>query len=300
MPEFLNDPRIVERVPLELLLSIFGASSTRALGTVEGFKAYAGATAAKFAPFLGRRNPELGSIYCSAYQRLKNIQPAEYVFKNALVQRQVFGGRGGCEQKKIYFEFRAGASKLDALVVDDSISAFEIKTDRDDFARLPSQLQDYQSRFSLVWVVAGQRHCDRLQRSVGPGVGIAVLKDGRRIEILREALPSECLSSESMIGCLRKDEYLRVLAGFGLDARGIPNTRVFGAALELARSIEPSILQDALRVELRSRKVMLSKNALKMVPLALRAAALTHDWDLNEVRSVLENLKSKIFERRKM
>src|SRR4051812_4946444 len=65
-----------------------------------------------------------------------------------------------------------GAARADVAVVNGSLAAFEIKSDRDTLARLPAQAEAYQRVFDQVTIIVGGRYIERIVEAVPDSWGI--------------------------------------------------------------------------------------------------------------------------------
>ncbi|WP_133949773.1 sce7726 family protein [Rhodanobacter sp. TND4FH1] len=242
----------------------------------------------------GPQNPCIADVYEAAFAHLSRNQPAEYFYKNAVLQRSVLSSHGS-RRSRVFFEFRAGKSKLDALIVRDSMHAYEIKTELDHFRRLPSQIADYQQRFSHVWLLTSERQAARLESQVADSVGIAYMSSRRTFEILREASRDTAnLRAESILQCLRRNEYLNVVREFGFSEADIPNTLVFREAMKFAAHLDPEVVHEATLARLMDRPRPLSVTALMKLPLYIRAAAVASRCSDGDVDIILGNLAGKL------
>lgn len=240
----------------------------------------------------GPKNPRLSEVYEAAYEFLSRNQPAEYFYKNALLQRSLLS-RHGSRSSRVLFEFRTGGSKLDALVIRESMHAYEIKTELDHFRRLPTQIADYKTRFANVWVLSSGRKIAGLERSVDKSVGLACVSSRHVFSIVREA---ECdfsrLKSDNILECLRRSEYLSVLRKFGFSEAGMPNTVLFGEAMRFSRTLNPELVHREALLCLLQRNDSVSAGLLGGLPLAVRAAALMSglkDVDVSCLQGVLRS-----------
>lgn len=242
----------------------------------------------------GPKNPRMADVYEVVFAHLSRNQPAEYFYKNVVLQRSLLS-RHGSKHSRVFFEFRAGKSKLDALIVHDSMHAYEIKTELDHFRRLPTQIADYQQRFSHVWLLSSERQVVRLESQVPESVGIAYVSSRRTFEIVREASRNTAqLRADSILECLRRSEYLKVVREFGFSDADIPNTLVFREAMRFAAQLDPEMVHDATLARLKERPHALSVSALARLPLYIRAAAVASHCSDEDVRVLLGNLASKV------
>ncbi|MGN6383084.1 MAG: sce7726 family protein [Dyella sp.] len=242
----------------------------------------------------GPKRIRVSEVYEAAFAHLSRNQPAEYFYKNALLQRNVLS-RYGSKRARVFFEFRAGKSKLDALVVRESMHAYEIKTDLDHFRRLPTQIADYQLRFAHVWLLASEKQAARLEAQVPASVGIAFMSPRRTFEVARAAsLHTSQLRSESILECLRRSEYLRVVREFGFSDSGVPNTLVFRRAMDFSRRLDPLQVHEATLTALKARSSALSAASLARLPLYMRAAAVASSCGDKQIETLLANLAKRV------
>jgi hypothetical protein len=148
----------------------------------------------------------LEEFYDAALVALIRQDRSEYVYKNAIAQK-ILLGRHSVKTTALLFEFKSGRSKLDALLLNGSSNAYEIKTSKDELRRLETQIPDYQERFEHVWVLSSDRHLQRLKAILPREIGIAVLSDRYRISTVRKAgRRVKFLRSQAMFESMRRDE----------------------------------------------------------------------------------------------
>jgi hypothetical protein len=66
------------------------------------------------------------------------------------------------------------SSRADILTLDDELCGYEIKSDRDSFARLGDQMTSYRHIFDRVFIVTTERHRAKALSVRPPGVGVLV------------------------------------------------------------------------------------------------------------------------------
>ena len=164
-------------------------------------------------------------FYEEALDVLRCQDKHEYVYKNVLA-RKLLLGKHSLNTASMFFEFRAGDSKLDALIINGSSHAYEIKTELDELKRLPRQLQDYQKRFEHVWVLTNDRHVAGVMEITSDDIGISVLNKKCQISVVRAAKKQhKYLDSAAIMSSLRRDEYIQIAKNFGFDDIGIPDRK---------------------------------------------------------------------------
>ena len=281
-------------LPSHELWRLFSSSTVRDLANVNGGEVARSLITKIDLPQRSLRKARLSDVYESVFMQLMRKKPPEYAYKNALLQRNIFG-KAGSKRARVFFEFRAGTSKLDALVARESMHAFEIKTEFDHFRRLPGQLSDYTQRFAHVWVFVSERHASRIEAQVGSDIGVAFMTAKHTFEVIREASRQvKNLRSEKILECLRRSEYLDIVKEFGFQEIEIPNTRLFGEAMRFASKLNPQVVHEATLAQLRGRMRGLSARTLATIPLYLRAAVVAANLGDSDVGELLQNLDSRV------
>ena len=263
----------LEGVPEKELRGIFSTKVLRDIATsgVSPILSDLAAVLIRTGRISGRET--LADLYSASFTVCAASEKSEYVYKNALVEKYLFG-RHSLRTAAALFEIAVGTSKLDALLITDAMAAFEIKTERDELGRLEGQVRAYQRAFPRVWLFTCDRHVVAAEKILPPEVGLAVLTKRYRISVLRPALTHDSnLDRSTMFRMLRQAELLRFLAAN--DAGITPNTRVLSRALEIAASIEPVAINRFVASQLKSRATAnVSLAAILPRPLAALALAL--------------------------
>jgi hypothetical protein len=173
--------------------------------------------------------------------------------------------------------------------------AYEIKTDLDHFRRLPTQIADYQQRFAYVSVLTSARGATRLEAQLPTAVGIAFLSKRGCFEVVRDAsLHVAHLRPDSILECLRRSEYLKVVRAFGFYDLDFPNTLVHRESMKFSLGLDPVVVHEATLGVLKERKRALTVNALASLPLYVRAAAASSRCGDKDIAVLLGNLARKV------
>jgi len=158
----------------------------------------------------------IGDMFDAAYDTLQRDYRNEYVFKNTVVSKIVFG-RHRPTTASALLELSLGDSYADVAIMNGTSTVYEIKTDLDSFARLPSQLTDYQTRVEHVHVVVSDRRVVAAERQVPEGVGlIALLRDGTLRTIRDAASNLPRIRADHLFGSLRQTEATQILEANGI------------------------------------------------------------------------------------
>ena len=230
----------------------------------------------------------LGQIYEVSYVECARTERIEYVYKNALVEKKILG-RHSLRTASAMFEVSVGGSKLDALLLTASASAYEIKTERDELGKLASQIADYQRAFPKVWVFTCEKHLSAVERQVSPSVGISILGKRYRIKVVREAESfTASLDVPSMLRLLRKRELLDLIGDGGDD---LPNTRIFSEALRAASSGEAVDLNKYV-LGILKRRALSNTPLAEVLPRSLAASALALNLNPTQTSRLIDALRS--------
>ncbi|QTV78979.1 sce7726 family protein [Microbacterium sp. NIBRBAC000506063] len=235
-------------------------------------------------------NASLADVFELAFSTLRQLgNRDDYVYRSAVTQKIVLG-KHNLRTTTVLNELRAGSSKADVVVLNGTSTAYEIKSERDSFQRLPSQLADYRSVFASVNIVTSPAQADEVLRLAPDDVGVLVLSSRFRVQSVREAvnLP-ERTRSLSILATLRVDEAIRVLQALNVPFPDVPNTRRWSelrAVFAELRSVD--VHAKAVTVLKSSRSRAGLEPFIKQLPKPLSAAILSADLS----SSAQKNLQS--------
>lgn len=214
----------------------------------------------------------LAHAFDNAYATSASTYRSEYYYKNLLVSRIVFG-RHSTRTAAALVELGAGASIADLIVVNGTSTAYEIKTDLDDFSRLPAQLDDYRRCFERTFVVVSEGRTAAADHQLPPDVGlIAVRARGRLSEVRPARSGLDRLDPSAMFGLLHQAEVLNVLRRALSYEVDVPPARLWERTRALFTTLPVDVAHVHTTTELRSRGMRASRLA-EAVPPSLRARA---------------------------
>lgn len=221
-----------------------------------------------------------------AYERLLSSSRPEYVYKNILLSKMVFGKYSPSTTSWLY-EFRVGDARADAVLVNGVATAFEIKTDLDDFSRAKSQLEAYYSCFDRVVFVVGNGQVDKALRELPNYVGILRLSNRCQLSEVRDVVSyTERLSSEAMFHLFRKSERIDLQRKHGVHTDHLSPIEQYSAARDAISLLPSKVVHRDFVEALRKRSPAIKKAAIShRLPDSLRAAAFGYkmrnsDWFL--------------------
>lgn len=186
----------------------------------------------------------------------------EHVYKNA-VANQLLLRRHRISRTTMLSEFKVGSSVADCVIVNGRGTAYEIKTELDNSARLRQQLEDYARVFSIRVVVTHHTLVESYQSIVQEsGAGLMALGPRGGLQEIIEATPDESrLDTVTMMKALRKSEYERIVASLTGDRITVPNGRHFSAHAAVARDIPTERFHHEFLDALRQRRLPAGSDA---------------------------------------
>jgi len=158
-----------------------------------------------------RPSATLGDAFDAAHALLAHGYRSEYVFKNALVSKIVYGRHSPATATALV-EQQMGNSVADLMVVNGTSTAYEIKTDLDQFVRLDAQLADYCSRAERVYVVTSESRAAAAAARAPHHVGVIGLRSNGSLAMVRIADSNmERLQHDHLFTMLRTGELKTLL-----------------------------------------------------------------------------------------
>ena len=180
-------------------------------------------------------------------------------------------------------EFRVGNSIADIVLFNGSSKAFEIKTELDSNRRLQGQIADYTKIFDQCYIITDESLVDKyLNENDSVGV-IALSKLSRSIKLteVRKAKINENIDPETLIRCIRTNEYKNIVSTFYGELPEMNSFNMFEICLQLIKKIPPVELRKLFLNEVKTRKT--NTSFLKSYEKELRQLALAMQLDEKEV-----------------
>lgn len=131
--------------------------------------------------------------------------------RRQLVARAVAESGRVCEE----FALERGAVRIDLAVVTHHLEGFELKSDRDSFARLAEQMHTYNRVFDRITLVTGSMFEDAARALMPRWWGLVVARHdpvlGLRLTTMRDATSNPGQDAHSLAMLLWRDEAIGVL-----------------------------------------------------------------------------------------
>jgi hypothetical protein len=235
----------------------------------------------------------LASAFDQAFAFMVRDYRNEYVFKNSLVSKLVFG-RHSPKTASALLELRVGNSWADLVVINGTSTTYEIKTDLDQFARLSSQLRDYEARSEFVNVVASDRRASSAEKILPSHVGVLALRPDGSLSTIRAAQSNlNRMTSDHLFSLLRTAEAAEILRkqrGYVLD---VPSGEAWKRVRALFGELSVEEAHRGVVSQLRRR----GRSGFNLVtdadfPVSLRALAYATELSAVGRQRLLERLRA--------
>lgn len=141
------------------------------------------------------------------YSFLSDNWRNEYFVKNELLRHYLVEQKPSKDAVALT-QLPIGLSRADFVVVNGDGVVYEIKTDRDSFERLESQLKDYYKVFSKVYVVVGDVLLEEAKQRLSKSkTGILHLGKDNHLTKIKAAIPDKrSFDALTMLRMFRRDE----------------------------------------------------------------------------------------------
>lgn len=163
-------------------------------------------------------------------------------------EHSVVGDTAIIHEMKVY----RPTARVDVAVVNGEISAFEIKSDVDSFARLKDQIAGYSAVFDRVSIVTTSRQVRLARQKVPRWWGIAV-SDGFSISVKRSAKRNPHRRLTSLLFSLTRSELISILQTNNA-ARGHSSSSIATLVETAAQRISEDDIRASCRSVLKRRR----------------------------------------------
>lgn len=184
-----------------------------------------------------------------------------------VLEHSVTGDTTILHEMKVY----RPTARVDVAVVNGEITAFEIKSDVDSFARLKDQIAGYDAVFDRISIVTTSRQIKLARQKIPRWWGIAV-SDGISISIKRTAKRNPHRQLTSLLFSLSRSELISILRAN--DASQGHSSSSIAALVQLAvqRISEDDIRASCRNVLKRRRGRYISPSSSSLAPASIRSA----------------------------
>lgn len=233
----------------------------------------------------------LQSLFDYSYDLIAKDYPNEYIYKNAITNK-ILLGKHSLNTSFMLNEFRANKSKVDCVVINGTLTVYEIKTAYDNFKRLDKQLDDYKKVFEKIYVITADKHIDKLDYLKNQGIGIMRYNQNGKISTIFDAQSQfESLDLGIIFDSLRQPEYTKIIQDLCGYIPDVPNTKIYITCRELFCTIDKIKAYKEVIYHLKQRGNKQSlKDFIIKVPKSLKARAIDNVLTAKEQAKFLEIL----------
>lgn len=148
-----------------------------------------------------------------------------------------------------------GRSRIDLAVVNCAFHGYEIKSDRDTLARLPSQAESYGKVFDYCTLVTTERHAAKAKSVIPDWWDILIpAPSGDSLILFWKGERNEECSPLSQARLLWRDELLVLLESYGCD-RGVRSKTRYKMAERAAEALDSETVSLEVRAQLKRRRL---------------------------------------------
>lgn len=214
----------------------------------------------------------LFQLFQSYWQSLLKSYRSEYVYKNMLATKLIFG-RHSPRTTAFFTEFSVGKSIADVVIVNGATTVYEIKTEFDSVRRLATQLNDYKKAFDKIFIVTDPDKVAQTLATVDDAVGVLSLTNNGTLRSHRDAsVDIQKIDPLMLFRCLRRSEYVTGLEPFFGPVAHLPNGVIAAECEKLFLQLH---LDDARAIFLRALKSRTNEesfvNFVASLPASLKA-----------------------------
>lgn len=154
------------------------------------------------------------------------------------------------------FRIEGGRARIDVSVIESELIGYEIKSDKDSFARFPNQIHAYNRVFDRIYLVCGPTHAKLAEDVVPSWWGLIVAERDRAggivLNMARDASVNPKQDPFSLASLLWKDEAIGVLTS---EQQDIPKRATSHTLWEhIATRIPVEKIKDAVTETLLKRQ----------------------------------------------
>ncbi len=221
----------------------------------------------------------------------------EYVYKSLLLHK-ILLGRHSINSATMLTEFRVGDCRADAVVLNGTSTAYEVKSERDDIHRLVDQVCTYGRVFARVCVLADDCHIGQILSIVPKHVGVLRISKRRSISVVKEPVEApKQIDLATMFDSLRRREAETILRAHGVSVPVVPNTEAYTVLRTLFMRLSPVDAHESMvRVLRESRSLSHLSMFIARLPRSLHAAAISVPLNQQERRRVVGTMGVKMSE----
>lgn len=238
---------------------------------------------------------KLSFVYDVIYDSIQKKYPNEYIYKNVLANKILLGIHS-LNTSFMLTEVNVSNSKADCVIVNGTLTAYEIKTKYDSLNRLSKQLDDYKKVFDKIYVITDTEKVDKLTYLRDEGVGLLRLNTNGSISTIFESGSNrENVDLACLFDILRRDEYLFIINKLTNETVDVPNSEMYRYAKDIFVSLNKGeAYEEAVKIVKKRGDSKELKEFITNAPKSLKARAIETKLTQTEKKNLLSLLELKI------
>lgn len=250
----------------------------------------------KHCPLADRFNSELNhrsllDLYDCTINHLGLYHRNDLYFRHLITQK-IFLSNYVSGASYLLSEVRAGNSIVDLVVLNESSTVYEIKSDVDNLKRLSGQLSDYLLVFDQVYVVFGEKHIKKVI-NLDDRVGIYTVNNQNDLIMLKPARSNKRnVNPRVIFKTLRKPEYLSIIHSHYGKLPSVPNTKIYAECNKLFNLLSPEDAHEMFVEQLKKRAKNQSciVESLAKIPNSIVYPVLIYNFSKSITEQLVKNI----------
>lgn len=239
------------------------------------------------------KNKKLSNVYDWAYKTLEKQYPNEYIYKNILANKILLGIHS-LNTSFMLTELRVNNSKADCVIINGTLTVYEIKTKYDTLQRLSKQLDDYKKVFEKIYIITDETNKEKLAYLKNDGIGLKHLNPNGRISTIHEALSQiDNIDLTVIFDILRQNEYLHIIKKLCGEKPSAPNTKIYKVCKEIFSKLDKQLAyKEVIEILKKRGENQKLKDFINEVPKSLKIRAIESNLSTSDKIKFLELLNS--------
>jgi len=218
---------------------------------------------------------KLCDVFDIAYLNLQKKYPNEYIYKNVLANKILLGTHS-LNTSYMLTELGVKNSKVDCVIVNGTLTAYEIKTKYDNFRRLDKQIEDYKKVFDKIYIITDEVNVDKLGYLKQEGIGLLRLNKKGTISTIFDSIShKKNIELSYLFDILRQDEYLFIINKLTNKKIDVPNSQLYRYTKEIFVTLnKEDAYEEVVKILKKRGKNRELRNFILSAPISLKARVI--------------------------
>jgi hypothetical protein len=230
---------------------------------------------------------KISSTFDYYYSILNENYRNEYVYKNEIANK-IFLKKYNINEATFLSEVPVRNSITDLVIINNTISAYEIKTEYDTLERLKTQIEDYRKVFDKIFIVSTKKYIAQIiKNETYMDIGLIEL-DGEELKTIRDSKSHVAsLNQLELLRLLRRNEYLSILNNLNIKIPDVSNTYIFSECKNIFQKLPIELVHNEVTSVLRKRfDSSLNYSVIENLPYSLKCLGLTKKMNKRNIETI--------------